>query len=83
MCLNALKHVLRRLGVNKRRICLNMKRWDELPGFMQCEEVKEYYDILAKKSLSLKLKRIFDVAAGLQPHHKFSAGVDADLYEQE
>ena len=42
-----------------------MKRWDELPGFMQCEEVKEYYDILAKKSLSLKLKRIFDVAAGL------------------
>ena len=41
-----------------------MRKWDELPKFMQCEEVKEYYDILAKKKLSLKLKRVFDVVAG-------------------
>ena len=41
-----------------------MRKWEELPKFMQCEEVKEYYDILAKKKLSLKLKRVFDVVAG-------------------
>lgn len=32
---------------------------------MQCAEVKEYYDILAKKKLSLKLKRAFDIVAGV------------------
>ena len=42
-----------------------MRKWEELPHFMQCEEVKEYYEILAKKSLSLRLKRIFDVLAAV------------------
>lgn len=42
-----------------------MKQWEKLPRLMQCEEVKEYYDLLAKKSLSLKLKRTFDVVAGM------------------
>ncbi len=42
-----------------------MKQWKKLPRLMQCEEVKEYYDLLAKKSLSLKLKRTFDVVAGM------------------
>ena len=42
-----------------------MKRWEELPVFMQCEEVKEYYNILLKKRISLKLKRLFDVIAGV------------------
>ena len=32
---------------------------------MQCEEVKEYYNILLKKRISLKLKRLFDVIAGV------------------
>ena len=41
-----------------------LRKWEDLPRFMQCEEVKEYYDILAKKKLSLKLKRAFDVIAG-------------------
>ncbi len=41
-----------------------LRKWEDLPRFMQCEEVKEYYDILAKKKLSLKLKRVFDVVAG-------------------
>lgn len=40
-----------------------MRKWEDLPKFMQCEEVREYYDILAKKKLSLRLKRIFDVVA--------------------
>lgn len=40
-----------------------MRKWEELPKYMQCEEVREYYNILAKKRLSLKLKRVFDVVA--------------------
>ncbi len=42
-----------------------MKKWEELPKFMQCDEVKEYYDILSKKKLSLRLKRAFDIVAEL------------------
>lgn len=38
-----------------------MKKWEELPKFMQCDEVKEYYDILSKRKLSLRLKRAFDI----------------------
>lgn len=40
-----------------------MRSWEELPEFMKCDEVREYYDILSKKKFSLKLKRAFDVAA--------------------
>ena len=40
-----------------------MRKWEDLPKFMQCEEVRGYYDILTKKKLSLSLKRIFDVVA--------------------
>lgn len=42
-----------------------LRNWEELPRFMQYEEVREYYDILAKKKLSLRLKRCFDVVAGV------------------
>lgn len=42
-----------------------LRRWDDLPKFMRCEEVREYYDILAQKRLSLRLKRAFDVVAGV------------------
>ena len=38
-----------------------MKKWDELPDYMQTPEVREYYDILCQKTVSLKLKRAFDV----------------------
>lgn len=38
-----------------------LRKWEELPSFMQCEEVRKYYDILSKKKTSLRLKRIFDV----------------------
>lgn len=39
---------------------MKLREWEDLPAFMKCDEVKEYYDILARKKLSLKLKRIFD-----------------------
>lgn len=42
---------------------MGLKEWEDLPVFMQCEEVRGYYDILSHKKLSLKLKRGFDVVA--------------------
>lgn len=42
-----------------------MRNWEELPKFMQCAEVKEYYDILSRKKWSLTLKRVFDVVAAI------------------
>lgn len=39
-----------------------LRKWEDLPEFMKCSEVREYYDILSKKKLSLILKRVFDVA---------------------
>lgn len=44
---------------------MTLRKWDDLPKFMQCEEVREYYNILSKKKLSLILKRTFDVVAGV------------------
>ena len=38
-----------------------LRKWDKLPAFMQCDEVKEYYDILAGKKASLFFKRVFDL----------------------
>ena len=38
-----------------------LREWNDIPEFMRCDEVKEYYDILSKKKNSLILKRIFDV----------------------
>ena len=42
-----------------------LKKWEKLPTEMQAEEVREYYDILRKKSFSLVLKRIFDVVVSI------------------
>ncbi|WP_366938104.1 sugar transferase [uncultured Anaerococcus sp.] len=41
-----------------------MKKWEDLPEYMRCDEVREYYDILNKKRLSILLKRIFDYVLG-------------------
>ena len=41
-----------------------LKKWEELPDFMKCTEVYEYYKILEKKKLSLVLKRVFDLVVG-------------------
>lgn len=40
-------------------------KWDKLPEFMKCEEVKEYYDILSKKRMQIAIKRIFDIIISL------------------
>lgn len=44
---------------------MKWRDWDDLPKGMRVPEVREYYDILCKKWISLKLKRAFDVAAAL------------------
>lgn len=38
-----------------------LKKWEELPDFLRTEEVRPYYDILAKRRGSLAVKRCFDV----------------------
>jgi len=38
-----------------------LKKWEELPDFLRTEEVRPYYDILAKRRASLAVKRCFDV----------------------
>ena len=38
-----------------------LRKWDSLPEFMKCDEVRVYYDILVKKQKQLQLKRAFDV----------------------
>jgi lipopolysaccharide/colanic/teichoic acid biosynthesis glycosyltransferase len=42
-----------------------LKTWDEIPEWMRTPEVKQYYDILAKRKISLFLKRFFDVVVAL------------------
>lgn len=42
-----------------------LRKWDDIPAFMQNDDVKEYYDILRKKRLSMLLKRVFDVVMSL------------------
>ena len=38
-----------------------LKKWEKLPKEMQIPEIREYYDILKKKSFSLFCKRCFDI----------------------
>lgn len=38
-----------------------LREWDKLPKYMQCPEVREYYDILTEKQRTLKVKRALDV----------------------
>lgn len=38
-----------------------LKSWDSLPEYMKSEEVREYYEILRHKKLSLVFKRLFDI----------------------
>jgi len=42
-----------------------LKKWESLPDFMKNEEVREYYDILQKKKISMFLKRVLDLCGGL------------------
>lgn len=38
-----------------------LKKWEKLPDILRIPEVKEYYDILKKKQISMLFKRIFDI----------------------
>ncbi len=42
-----------------------LKKWEKLPVELQTEEVRKYYDILAKKKCSLFFKRVFDIVVSL------------------
>lgn len=42
-----------------------LRKWEELPVWMQCPEVREYYDILNRRKGSLLLKRAFDLTVGV------------------
>lgn len=45
---------------------LNMlKKWEELPKFMQCDEVRPYWEILWCRRGQLVIKRIFDLVVGI------------------
>lgn len=40
-----------------------MRKWNDLPLYMQNNAVKEYYDILSHKKVALFFKRFFDIMA--------------------
>lgn len=42
-----------------------LRHWDELPKYMQTEEVRFYYDILKNKKLNIFLKRVFDLMVSI------------------
>lgn len=42
-----------------------LKKWEDLPQFMQCDEVREYYECLVKRKKSLMFKRAFDVVVSI------------------
>lgn len=44
---------------------MKLRKWEDVPTFMRCEEVKVYYDILKKKRVSLAIKRAFDFFVSL------------------
>ena len=39
-----------------------MRKWENMPESIKNDKVKEYYDLLCKKKISLMLKRIFDIS---------------------
>ena len=38
-----------------------LRKWEDMPDFMKCDEVKVYYDILRRRKASLFIKRVIDV----------------------
>lgn len=41
-----------------------LRKWEDLPDFMQNEEIRPYYELLHKKKVSLVLKRALDLIGG-------------------
>lgn len=44
---------------------MQLIKWEKLPGYMQNDEVRPYYELLKKKKVQLILKRIFDILCSL------------------
>lgn len=42
-----------------------LESWNNLPCYMETDEVKEYYDIIEKKKFDLFIKRLFDIIFSL------------------
>lgn len=42
-----------------------LKKWEALPDFMKNDAVREYYDLLQKKKVSMFLKRAMDLVGGV------------------
>lgn len=42
-----------------------LRKWQDIPEFMRCPEVREYYNILRKKKGSIIIKRCFDLVMAL------------------
>lgn len=56
-------------GINER---MELRKWNDLPKFMQVKEVRKYYDILCRKKNSLLLKRMFDITVSVMLLFLFS-----------
>ena len=42
-----------------------LRKWDDLPDYMKCKEVRPYWEILNKKRVQLVIKRVFDMAVAI------------------
>ena len=44
---------------------MGLKKWEDLPAFMRCDEVRPYWEILNRKRGQIVLKRLFDLVIAL------------------
>ncbi|CUQ42825.1 sugar transferase [Clostridium paraputrificum] len=44
---------------------MRLKKYEDLPEFMKCKEVKEYYDLINKKKIQLLFKRWVDILGSI------------------
>lgn len=44
---------------------MSLRSWDKLPEYMKNDKVRPYYDILKRKTVSLVVKRLFDIVMAL------------------
>ncbi|WP_028242247.1 sugar transferase [Pseudobutyrivibrio ruminis] len=44
---------------------MRLRKWEDIPEFMRCEEVKPYYDALSHKRIQLFGKRLFDIVIAI------------------
>ena len=44
---------------------MKLKKYEDLPEFMKCKEVKEYYDLINKKKIQLLFKRGLDILGSI------------------